>query len=134
MDFSLKKPFIILVVLIGAFFYIRSHYTIRDALRYAKKHPNSDLSEKVEYYAGAYYFFKSEYPKAINAYKQLLTDYPTGQYAPKALLRSGDAHQKAFQWEQAREKYLKYMSEFPDGKDISVVQKKYEYIKFKKRM
>lgn len=130
-DFSLKKPLIILAVCIGAIAYVRSHYTLDDALRYAKKNPHSEFSEAVEYRIGSLYFMRAKYPQAIRAYRQLLTDYPTSQYAPKALLRLGDAELKMLRYAKAREAWEQYMEEYPNGPDIGIVRKKHEYNKFK---
>ncbi len=130
-DFSLKKPLIFLAVCIGAIAYIRSHYTLNDALRYAKQNPSSDYAEAIEYRIGSLHFMRAKYPQAIHAYRQLLTAHPTSQYAPKALLRLGDSELKMLRYGKAREAWEQYMKEYPDGKDIGIVTKKHEYNKFK---
>ncbi len=130
-SFSLKKPLIILVLIIGAIAYIRSHYTFEDALRYAKKNPHKSFSEKIEYRIGSWQFMRSNYPKAAHAYRQLLTQHPTSQYAPKALLRLGDAQLKMLNYKGATASWAHYIKEYPDGPDIGIVKKKHEYNKFK---
>ncbi len=128
---SLKKPLIILAVIIGAIVYIKSHYTFEDALRYANKNPHKSYSEKIEYRIASWQFFRSNYPKAAHAYTQLLTQHPTSQYAPKALLRLGDAQLKMLDYKGATASWARYMKEYPDGPDIEIVRKKHEYNKFK---
>lgn len=130
-SFSLKKPLIILAVIIGAIVYIRSHYTFEDALRYAKKNPHRSYSEKIEYRIASWQFMRAKYPKAARAYEQLLTQHPTSQYAPKALLRLGDAKLKMLRYKEATSAWAKYIEDYPDGPDIAIVKKKHEYNKFK---
>ena len=129
--FDFKKFFIWLFVLVAAFVFVTKTYTLDDVLAYADKNPHRPSSEKIAYFVGAIHFQKSEYPQALKAYEQVLTDFPTGQYAPKALFRKGTMHLSLNQWTLARESYELYMKDYADGEDIEAVKKKYEYVKFK---
>ena len=129
--FNFKKFFIWLGILIAGFVFVTQTYTLDDVLGYAAKNPHKPSSERIAYYVGAIHFQKSQYPEALRAYEQVLTDFPTGQYAPKALFRKGTMHLSLNQWSLARESYERYMKEFPAGEDLESVQKKYEYVKFK---
>lgn len=131
MEIDLKKIVIWLVVIIGVGAYINSRYTLEDAVSYAKTHPDPSMSPRIEAYVGGLQYMRSEYPKALNAYEQMLTDYPTCQYAPKALLRVGTIYQERNDFAKAREAYEKYIEQFPEGANIDTVKKKYEFIKFK---
>ncbi|HAH08119.1 MAG TPA: hypothetical protein DCM05_16605 [Elusimicrobia bacterium] len=131
MELDLKKWFITLAVIVGLGVYINTHYTYKDVLKFAKSHPSSEYSPKLEYMAGMSQYLKSRYPESIEAFTQLLTDYPTCQYAPKALLRIGTAYSEQSKWEEARTSFQRYLDEYPSGPDAEIVREKHEIIKFK---
>lgn len=131
MDINFKKWFIILGLLVGLGVYVNSHYTFKDVLEYSQKHPDPSISPKLDYYTGMAYFLRDRSPEAIAAFQQLLTDYPTCQYAPMALIRLGSEYSEKGQWEEARNSYQRYMDQFPDGPDIQLARNKYEIIKFR---
>ncbi|MBI5245126.1 MAG: tetratricopeptide repeat protein [Elusimicrobia bacterium] len=131
MEINLKKWFFILAVLVGLGVYINTHYTFRDVLAFARKHPNPSMSPKLEYWAGMVCCLKGRNPEAIEAFQQLLTDYPTTQYTPKALINLGSMYAEGSQWENSRTYYQKYIDDYPNGPDITVARNAYENIKFK---
>ncbi|MFH1723534.1 MAG: tetratricopeptide repeat protein [Elusimicrobiota bacterium] len=127
----MRKWIIILAILIGGGWYVKTHYTPQDVLKYAKEHPDPKKAAKLEYYVGTYYFARDRKAEMVGAYNQLLTDHPTCQYAPKALLRVGNYYKDQRDYDTARELYLRYMEDFPEGFDINKVKQKYEFVKFK---
>lgn len=126
-----KKLFIIAFIAVGGFFYIKSHYTFHDVLAYTKKHPSPEWSPKIDYYIGTIQFLRDQPAESQFAYNQLLADYPTSYYTPKALFRLGTIHKDKSEWSLAREFYQRYIDEYPQGEDIELVKKQFEYIKFK---
>lgn len=131
MELDFRKPLIALLVLIGILYYVRTRYTLQDALALSRERPSPTVSPMVDYYAGMAYYMRDRYEPAVRAFTQLLTDYPTCQYAPRGLLRLGDSYERLSNWDGAREAYEKYMERFPEGRNIQLVRGKYEYIKFK---
>ena len=131
MEFDFKKPLIILAICIGLTAYVRRHYSWLDVLAYTKNNPSPTYSPMVDYYVGTAYFMKSDYAGAVKAYDQLLADYATGYYGPRAFLRLGSAYEEMNNFQGAREAYEKYFELFPEGKDKNLVQSKYDMIKFK---
>lgn len=127
----MKKFFFSVVFVIFAVGYIRSHYTFHDVVVYTKAHPDPKLSPKTDYFVGMATYLRSDYPTSIEAFTQLLTDYPTCQYAPKAMLRLGTMYSEQQKWEDARIQFQRYIEEYPSGPDIETVKNKYESIKFK---
>lgn len=127
----MKRFVLFLILLVGGGVYVRKHYGLRDALAYARRHPDPELSPKIAYYAGMAYYLRDRYPEAEEAFTQLLSDYPTSYYAPKALLRSGTIYTSQNRWAPAREVYQRYMDEFPEGPDTGIVRTRYEAIKFR---
>jgi TolA-binding protein len=131
MEIDFKKAFIWIAVIVGIGVYINSRYTLDDALKYAKAHPDPKVSPAIDFYVGSLQYMRSEYPQALAAYEQMLTDYPTCQYAPKALLRVGTIYQERNEFQRAKDAYAKYIEQYPSGDSIDIVKKKFEYVQFK---
>lgn len=130
-EINFKKPLLVLALLIAAAVYVNKTYTLADALAYAKARPEQSVSEKIEFYVGMIHYLKDRWPEAAGAFEQLLAAHPDSRYAPKALLRMGSSYQAMGRWERAREAYETYLRLYPKGADAEIVQRKYEYIKFK---
>src|SRR5437868_761732 len=80
MELKLRKPLIILLLLFGAGWYIAATYTLKDALAFSHKKMDPQWGPMIDYYVGMGYYTRSEYDPAVNAFNQLLTDFPTTQY------------------------------------------------------
>lgn len=126
-----KKLFVWFALFVCAVVYVRSNYALEDVLKFSREHPHPEISPRVDYYIGWMEFQRSNYEKSHQAFDQLLTDYPTCQYAPDALFRKAWMYTDNYKYPEARKMYSKYMEEFPEGPEIHKVQKKYEYIRFK---
>jgi len=129
---NFKALFMWFFVFVGGVVYVRSHYTLEDVLKYSRERPHPVLSPKVDYYVGWAYFHREDHPKAHKAFDQLLTSYPTCQYAPPALYRKGLMYTEDGRWAQAREVLERYLKEFPNAREKSRVERNYERIKFRK--
>lgn len=132
MDFGwLKNLFWAFLIFCGAAYYVNTHYTFEDVLKYSKEHPHPEYSPAIDYYSGMAYFVRDQHDGAITAFQQLLTDYPTCQYAPRAMMRLGTSLMERNRYAEAREVFEKFFEEYPDHKNKKIVEDKYEYIKFK---
>ena len=131
MEIDFKKWFIILGIVVGLGFYVKSHYTFKDVLAYSKSHPDPKMSPKIDYYVGVAHYMRSEYAESAEAFEQLLSDYPTCQYAPRALLKLGTMYIDRREWEKAKVHLERYVEDYPNGPDIKIVQTKYDAVKFK---
>lgn len=127
----MKKLIVVLVVLYGTYWYASNRFNFSDTLVYAKKHPEASWAPAADYYIGLVYYQRAEYPKAQEAFTQLLTDYSTGPYTAKGLLRLAAAAEENRDYEVARQSLQRFIEEFPDHKDKQVAEQRMEYIKFK---
>lgn len=130
----MKKLLVALAVAAAAgLYYVQSRHLLYHLLAYVKQNPGSlgGMTPKVEYGMGTLYYVKGNYPCALGAFNQLLTDYPTHYYAPKALFRVGSMHQEMQNWGEAKAAYQKLLEEFPDDPSRSLTEKKLEFIKYK---
>jgi outer membrane protein assembly factor BamD (BamD/ComL family) len=129
MEIDLKKPLIFLFVVVCALFFIRSRYNGGDVLKLAHDNKDNFISPSVDYYVGMGYYARSEYEPAINAFNQLLTDYPTGQYTEDGLFRMGDSYENLMRWDGAKAAYQQYLDQFPGGKYKNLVQRRADQIR-----
>jgi len=131
MGVTFRRFLILLMAVIAAGIYIKSHYFLVDILGYVERHPDSLAAFPVtDYSVGMVYYMRGRYDPAIQAFSQLLTDYPTSQFTEGALLHLGESYETVRNWPKARESYQQYMEQFPLGKTYGVVQHNYERIKF----
>ena len=129
MEFDFKKPLIFLVVLIGIGYYVSSTYTFQDVLKYSHTKMDPTWGPMIDYYVGMGYYTRSEYEPAVNAFNQLLADFPTTQYTEDGILRMGSAYEEMKKWDGAKAAYQQYQEQFPEGKHKETIQRKVEYIR-----
>jgi TolA-binding protein len=127
----LKKLIVVAAVLYGSYWYATRHFNFADALAYARKHPQASWAPAMDYYVGLAYYQRAEYAKSQEAFTQLLTDYSTGPYTAKGLLRLSSAAEENRDWPVARQSLERFIEEFPDHKDKPIAEKRLEVIKFK---
>lgn len=128
---DLKKWFWAMVILGAGVWYVNTHYTFRDALQLVKQRPHPTVSPMIDYYVGTGAFMKEDYDVAIDAYNQLLADYPTTQYTTDAMYRLATCYIERQRWEDGRRILEWYFEVYPNDKRRKDAEAKYEYIKFK---
>ncbi|MBI4061843.1 MAG: outer membrane protein assembly factor BamD [Elusimicrobia bacterium] len=127
----MKKLMLVAAVLYGTYWYASRHMSLAGALAYAKKNPQASWAPAADYYVGLAYYQRAEYAKSQEAFTQLLTDYATGPYTAKGLLRLSSAAEENRDYAAARQSLERFIEEFPGHKDKSVAEKRLEIIKFK---
>ncbi|MDP3542977.1 MAG: tetratricopeptide repeat protein [Elusimicrobiota bacterium] len=127
----MKKLIFVVAVLYGTYWYASRHYNFSDTLVFARKNPQAKWAPAAEYYVGLVYFQRAEYPKAQEAFTQLLTDFSTGPYTAKGLMRLAASAEENRDFEVARQSLTRFLEEFPDHKDKKIAERRLEYIKFK---
>ena len=126
----MKKYLLAVALIYAAFHYGAKYLKFDDTLKYAKQNKASDWAEPTDYYVWVIYYQRSEYPKAQEAFTQLLTDYPTGQYAARGLFMLGNTAQYNRDWETAKASLARYVEEFPAGADIELAKKNLELVRY----
>jgi tetratricopeptide (TPR) repeat protein len=101
----------------------------------AKNHPNSDVSDVMEFHAwdphkaqkaievGDYYFKRWNYRAAASRYQEALTFKPKDA---EATLKLAQALEKLKMYEDARDNYTAYLKIVPKGKDADEARKALE--------
>ena len=123
----MTKFVVFVLAVYGACYYVTKHYEFHDTLEYAKKHTEASYAPAIDYYVGLIYYQRAEYPKAQEAFTQLLTDFATtGYYAPKALPMMEDTAEYNRDWDAAKQASKDYIETYPNGKDIELMRKRLE--------
>ena len=119
------------MALYGGFYYVSKLYKFDDNMAYVKGHKGASWAPKANYYIGVIYYQREDYPKAQEAFTQLLTDYPTCQHAAKGLVYWEGAAEYNHDWGSARTALDRYIEEYPDGEDIDLMKKRSEMLKYR---
>ena len=124
----MKIWLVIGALLYGGYWYASRHYDFQTALEYAKKNPSPKLAPAIDYYVGLAYYQRAEYGKSQEAFTQLLTDYPTGQYTDKALLRLSEVAMKNRDYDTVRATLTRFKEEFPKHSQRNIAEQRLELI------
>lgn len=122
----MKKLVVLAALAYGAYWYASRHYRFDQTLAYAKKNTGKSWAPAAEYYTGLVYLHRAEFPKAQEAFTQLLTDHATSQYAPKALLRQSEAAMENRDWETAKLAADQFLRDYPDHPGARLMEKRKE--------
>ena len=125
----IKYVFIVLA-LFGGYYYLSRHVGLESSLQYVAKHKGDSWAPRANYTIGFVYYHREEYGKAKEAFTQLLTDYPTGQFAASGLFYLEDSAEYARDWETAKNALDRYIEEHPDGERIELVRKRRELLRY----
>jgi outer membrane protein assembly factor BamD (BamD/ComL family) len=124
----MKGWLVVAALLYGGYWYASRHYDFQTALVYAKKNPSPKLAPAIDYYVGLAYYQRSEYEKSQEAFTQLLTDYPTGQYTDKALLRLSEVAMRNKDYDTVRSSLQRFKEEFPHHSQRNIAEQRLELI------
>lgn len=127
----MKKWIAVFAVLYGTYWYASNRFDFADTLVYARKNPQASWAPAADYYVGLVYYQRTEYVKSQEAFTQLLTDYSTGPYTSRGLMRLSQVAMDNKDYETARQSLTRFLEEFPDHKERNIAEKRLEYIKFK---
>lgn len=127
----MKKWIAVFAVLYGTYWYASNRFNFADTLVYAKKNPQASWAPAADYYVGLVYYQRAEYDKAEEAFTQLLTDYSTGPYTTRGLMRLAAAAEENRHYDVARQSLQRIVDEYPDDKNRRAAEQKLEMIKFK---
>lgn len=124
----MNKFMIFIAVVWGAWWYASKKVNYSSTMTYAQKHPQASWAPAVEYGIGLAYYQRADYPKAQETFTQLLTDFPTGQYTARALLRLSEVAEDNRDWATAKETLDRFLADFPDHPDREIATKRRELL------
>lgn len=124
----MKKLVILAAVGWGLWYYASHKFNFADTLTYAKKNADKPWASAVTYSVGMVYYQRTDYPKAQEVFTTLLTDYPTGQYTARALLRLSEVAEENRDYAVEKETLDRFLAEYPDHPDRMIATKRRELL------
>ena len=124
----MNKIYLLILSVWGVWWYASHKFNFGDTLEYAKKNHGASWAPSVEYSVGMVYYQRADYPKAQEAFTQLLTEYPTGQYEERTLLRLSETAEKNLDFDTAKQTIEQFLTEFPDSPDRYMAERRKELL------
>jgi tol-pal system protein YbgF len=82
---------------------------------YLRTFPRSDLADEAQFYIGECNYADGKNQEAVQAYTQVITNYPRGQSVAPAYYKRGLAFERLGQIDRARESFEAVIKTFPDS-------------------
>ena len=82
---------------------------------YLRTFPRSDLADEAQFYIGECHYADGKNQEAVQAYTQVITNYPRGQSVAPAYYKRGLAFERLGQVDRARESFEAVIKSFPDS-------------------
>ena len=127
----MKKLMFVFALIYGIQWYVSNQFNFADTLVYAKKNKEASWAQATDYYVGLVYYQRSEYVKSQEAFTQLTTDFSTGPYIARGLIRLSYAAEENLDWPVARQSLERFIEEFPNHKDRPAAIARLDMIKYK---
>jgi TolA-binding protein len=118
----MKKLFLVILLGIGGWYWAKENLQSQKIMAYAQKKKDPQLSPKIEYYLGLYHETRTEYPRAVQVFEQLLTDYPSSQFAASALIKLAASYERNGRRDDALNAYRTYLERWPNGDRAGLAQ------------
>lgn len=122
---------LIVLALAGSYYFITRKVKLDEPLAYSAKYKNSSWAPAANYYIGLAYYQRSDYPRAQEAFTQLLGNHATSYYAPQGLMYLADAAEENRDYATAKEALARYLEEYPEGKEKDRAAKKLELLRYR---
>ncbi|MCX5797871.1 MAG: tetratricopeptide repeat protein [Elusimicrobia bacterium] len=126
----MMKYVLCVLALAGGYYYLSRHASLEASLQYVTQHKGASWAPRANYTIGWIYHQREEYGKAEAAFTQLLTDYPTGQFAAPALVYLEDSAESVKDWDAAKAALDRYIEEHPDGAEIKLMRERREMLHY----
>lgn len=124
----MKKLYVFILIVGGVWWYASRRFNFADTMTYAQKHHGESWAPGVEYAVAMVYYQRADYPKAQETFAAFLTEYPTGQYEARALLRLSESAEQNRDWPTAKETVDRFLADFPDHPDHQIVERRKEML------
>ena len=124
----MKKFYFFILAVSGTWWYASHRFNFSDTLVYAHKNLKASWAPATEYYVGVVYYQRADYQKAEDAYTMLLTDFPTGEYEARGLVRLSEAAEENRDWQTSKDTVARYLEEYPDGPDKPIMERRKELL------
>lgn len=79
--------------------------------------PDSELADNAQYWIGETYYDQADYERALEEFRKVQANFPTGDKVPAALLKTGFSLQALGQKQDACESYRALVDRFPGSEE-----------------
>ena len=124
----MKKFMVFFLIIGGLYQYAGDKIGLQPLLNYAKRHPEKPWASQVYYSVGMIYYQQSQLPKSQEVLTTLLTDFPTGQYTARALLRLSEVAYDNRDYATTRTMIERFLEEYPDHPGVDMAIKRRELL------
>jgi TolA-binding protein len=121
---------LVVLALYGGYYYFSKHVSLDSSLKYVAQNKGASWAPRANYAIGFLYYQRDDHDKAKEAFTQLLTDYPTCQFAARGLFYLEGAAENIRDYATARASLDRYLEEFPEGKHIEIMRKRSEMLRY----
>ena len=84
--------------------------------------PRSDFADDAAFYIGQTYFAESRFDEAVDAFEQVLLNYPDGDVVPEASYKRGLALERLDDPERARQAFELVVTNYPESDMAALAQ------------
>jgi len=105
----------------------------REFRAFVQQYPDHALAPNAWYWLGESYYATTNYPVALEAFQHLLSQFPTSDKAPDALLKVGYTQLELKQDAKARATLASVVSKYPGSKAASLAQERLQRLPPAKR-
>jgi len=124
------KYVMVVLALAGGYYYLSRHASLEASLQYVARHKGASWAPRANYAIGFIYHERDDCGKAKEAFTQLLTDYPTCQFAASGIFYLEDSAECTHDWDAAKTALDRYIEEYPDGKHIRIMRQRREMLRY----
>lgn len=97
---------------------------VRLLRKFVAENPSSDQADKAQFWIGEAFFLQKDFNKAIQEYSLVIKNYPNGNNAPDAYLKSAMAYEELKQPKEAENTLRELLERFPDSSAATVAKMK----------
>ena len=80
------------------------------------------MTDDAAFYIGETYFLQGDFQGAVEAYEQVVSNYPNGDKVPEAAYKRGLAFDRLGEPDRARESFELVVTNYPDSRMAALAQ------------
>jgi len=84
--------------------------------------PTAEVADNAHYWIGQIYFERASFERALEAYQEVVQDYPSSDKLPEALLKAGLCLEKLGRSEDAKQVFKRLVLSHPDSEAATVAK------------
>ncbi|MDD5629936.1 MAG: tetratricopeptide repeat protein [Elusimicrobia bacterium] len=124
------KYLVVVLAVAGGFYAVSRHASLESGLQYVSQNKGAFWAPRASFTIGFIYYQREDYSKAKEVFTQLLTDYPTCQFAARGLFYLEDSAESIRDWDTAKAAADRYIEEHPTGDRIELMRRRQQMLRY----